>query len=175
MASVLPLLGRIIQFCCSREVVGLLWSGLRSLEWGWFEEMMLGPEDFRKGSEKHALPEEDCCWFCGGDYFSRGQVSIQTCFRFYSWPLNGVLSSDTVLCSGRLLWITCIKTCYHTTFSASQAFVWGSWGYGWYWFISRKHLLLIRHHSVRLLSRSSVISKPDQDLFRHKMATFWRQ
>lgn len=22
---------------------GLLWSGLRSLEWGWYEEMMLGP------------------------------------------------------------------------------------------------------------------------------------
>lgn len=89
------------QRSCGSSIIWPKVLGVR-LRQRWF----LVPRVLGKARKSLLLPEEDCYWFCGGDYFSSGQVSIQTRFCFYSWPLSiGVLSSDTVLCSGRLRWM----------------------------------------------------------------------
>lgn len=54
-----------------------------------------------------------------------------------------------------------IKTCYHITFTVSQAFAWWNWGYGCYWFIFCEYLLfietlLIRQTPLGIFQRKSV-------------------
>ena len=61
MTSVLHLLGKITQFFSNREVMGLLWSGLRFLVRDW-HEVMPDLRDLRKGSGQQALSEE--YWYC---------------------------------------------------------------------------------------------------------------
>lgn len=67
-----------------------------------------------------------------------------------------------------------IKTCYHITFSASQAFAWWSWGYGCYWFLFHECLLFTSHHTGQTpLEVFQGVSQMEPS--SENMATFWRE
>lgn len=95
--------GKIFQCFLNGGVVGLLWSGLRSLEWGWHEEVML-----------HLLKFQEKFWkslFGGVSMFLVGEI-ILPMFRPEFKPASAAIhgsewcaNSDMVLCSEHLLWI----------------------------------------------------------------------
>lgn len=73
-----------------------------------------------------------------------------------------------------------IKTCYHITFSASQAFAWWSWGYGCYWFLFHECLLFTSHHTgqtpLEVFQGKSVRWSPARKIWQHSeesCATVW--
>lgn len=104
--------------------------------------------------------------------FSSGQISVQTCFHFYSWPPNGVLRSGTVLCNDHLLRILYQDMWSHNLFCEPSVRL-GE---------LRIWLVLVRLSQAPAPCKTSLCQTPLERWVSQagtglgeKMATFWRQ